>query len=183
MMKVFDALYKIIEKFAILTNVFSAILIQTFIQIIQVMVMAPKMEQYASGSMLDLRIYYSGSDAMNYLKDLGLQGRNLYLIAEIIDLIYPFAYTAAFMLLLVYLGRYAFPSNQVKTRILVIPVALFCIDYMENITIIINILSFPAEHFFYLFSGYFTILKYIFLLINMGVLSFFALVALKRELM
>jgi hypothetical protein len=174
-------LFKKLEPKAILANISMAIVAQTLLQVILILVMSPKLHRYSPEKMLDLRFIYTFSEITRYFTELGIEGRRLYILTEIIDLIYPFAYTAAFILLIIYLGKYAHSPVQITKNALVVPVLLFVFDYLENLSIIAMLGSFPDENFLYHIAGYITLIKYCLLLFNVILITIFAITAIKKE--
>ncbi|MDH4262881.1 MAG: hypothetical protein OEV78_07555 [Spirochaetia bacterium] len=179
----FSNIFKKIEARAVLANIFLALVVQTLVQVILIWIISPKLQEYSQGKMLDLRFLYTEHDMIQYFTELGTSGRNLYFFAELIDLIYPLAYTATFILLLVFLGKYAFPSTQVTKVAIIAPLLLLFSDYMENIIVIILLLIFPDENYLYKIAGFVTLGKFLLLFLNFIIVSVFGLMALKKEML
>lgn len=171
-----------LESRALIPNIFLAIVVQTFFQVALIVVMSPKLKQYSSELMLDLRIFYSASEITRYFNELGNSGRQLYIYTEIIDLIYPVAYTITFLLLAIYLGKRAFSSNRLVMAATIPPLLLFLADFLENISTLTMLGLFPKKIFIYDIAGSFTLSKHYLLIFNLILLSVTGLLALKKGL-
>jgi|GEM_PF-2463047 len=177
----FALVYDKIKSRADLTSIFYALAAQTFFQVVLTLVLVPRLERYATGKMLDLRIRYTGADAWQYFTQLGPDGRNAYALTLLVDFLYPLAYTATFILLILFLSKFAFKSDKAAKASLVLPVLLFLADNLENIAELLMLHDYPRENAFYHIAGNLTLIKYILLSLNLALVSLIALVALKKE--
>ncbi|MDH4199431.1 MAG: hypothetical protein OEV66_03535 [Spirochaetia bacterium] len=175
-------IYNKLLQLATTANIFYAILAQTLLQILLVLVLIPKAGLYSSEKIFDLRMYYTSGDISKYLTELGKAGRDAYLYNEIIDLIYPFAYATALLLLTIYLGQKAFKSPKPVIAALFLPLLVFLTDYAENSSILSMIILYPIENFLYFSTGYLTLIKHILLGANIVLLTLFSLLAVKRQI-
>ena len=177
----FSKSYELLRSKVKISNIFYAIMVLTFFQILLALVFVPGLAVYSQENILDLRFFYTGVEIERYFTALGEPGRNLYFYNEIIDLIYPFAYTTAFMLLTIYLGQKTFKSQFPVKVALLLPLALFITDYAENCSILTMLSIFPEKIFLYQIAGYITMIKQILLAFNIAALTILALIVIKRQ--
>jgi len=86
----------------------------------------------------DARMYYTFPQLQNMFWHYGMEGREMYLHLQWIDMVYPLVYSTllASLLYLVY--------KRTRLEILVfVPFVAALLDYTENILLRISILSFP----------------------------------------
>lgn len=174
-------IYNKLTPLAKISNIFYAILTQTLVQILMVLVFIPRLGQYSTENIFDLRMYYNGEDISRFLTTLGESGRQLYFFNELIDLVYPFAYTAAFVLLFIYLGQKAFKSQALVKIALILPLSLFLSDYLENCSILTMLMMFPIRNGLYHITGYVTLIKQVLLGLNIFSITGFAFIAIKKQ--
>jgi len=163
-----------------MANIFFALGAQTLIQLILVTIVSSKLNAYSAQKMLDLRLFYNALDIKQYFSELGEAGRQMYFYSALLDLIYPFAYTATFVLLLAYLGKFAFRLSRYFPFVILIPFFLFLTDYLENAVVITLLKTYPDAGLFSHLAGYITLLKYGLLVSTMIALSITGLLALKK---
>lgn len=88
---------------------------------------------------------YSFDHANNLLKNLGTEGRNLYLSLQLpADFIYPGLFAITFSLILVWLLKKLVQPTSKLFYAAIIPVLAGLFDYLENIFIIKMINSYPT---------------------------------------
>ena len=126
----------------------------------------PKVESFApSMALFDLSpAGYSYQHATSLLEALGEQGRSVYLHQQLpADFIYPGLFAISYSLLLTWLFAKSFKANSRMFYLAIVPMLGGLFDYLENVSIILMIKSFPN-----LYQGLvtiastFTILKSIF---------------------
>ena len=141
----------------------------------------PQVVQYAPGMKLfDLSpTGYSFVYALELLRTLGVNGRNLYLYQQLpMDFIYPGLFAVSCCLLLSWLFAKSLRANSRMFYLCFVPVVAGMFDYLENIGIIRMLTSYPniAESHVSITSSM-TVLKngfntVFFLLLLLGVILF-----------
>jgi hypothetical protein len=105
-----------------------------------------KIEEIAgSGSILDLRQYFTEAEAFAVLTRYGEEGRRLYVRLELVDLIYPLAYGTLFALILAYLLPRAFAASSAMRKLALLPALAVCMDYFENAGLITMASTYPER--------------------------------------
>jgi hypothetical protein len=106
----------------------------------------PKVERYAPGlALFDLSpTGYSTQHAITLLESLGQEGRNVYLYQQLpIDFLFPGLFAVSHALLLTWLFAKSFESNSKIFYLAIVPILGGFFDYLENISIVCMIKSFP----------------------------------------
>jgi len=94
---------------------------------------------------IDTKLYYTPADLYSILEAYGQQGRQGYAISHITaDLIYPIVYAFFFATAISFTFVRVFPRNSRLQMLNLVPFGLASIDLLENITLIILLLSFPS---------------------------------------
>lgn len=122
--------------FALTMAVYSLMLLYTI----------PKVESFAPGiALFDLSpTGYSYQHTITLLESLGEAGRNVYLFQQLpVDFIYPGLFAFSYSLLLTWLFAKSFEVNSRIFSLALIPALGGLFDYLENISIIVLINSFP----------------------------------------
>ena len=117
--------------------------------------------------MLDLELFYSKEDVVRNFNAIGPDGRSVYVLSSLIlDTLYPILYTSLI------LGAY-FKLFRNSNAILLVPIAAFSFDILENLQITRLNLNFPNinETHVYLASMA-TSLKWIAIAITVSVLIY-----------
>lgn len=87
---------------------------------------------------------YTFAYANELLSTLGVEGRHLYLTTQLpLDFIYPSLFSISYSLLLVWLFRKTFKADSKIYYVALVPFIGGVFDYMENLSIIKMINSFP----------------------------------------
>lgn len=173
--------YKKMESLTGLPNLLIAIVIQTLIMIIMLVIVAPRIGQYSTEQILDLRLFYSGNEAFQYFNDLGTPGLAWYGLNIFLDCLYPLAYTSTFIFLLIFLGKQGgFTENSIKIFFL-LPLVLCIADYSENLVSTVMLVVFPGRIFLYDIAGYITFFKHTVLVLNILLVAFAGILALKKQ--
>ena len=107
----------------------------------------------------------------------------IYMITEIVDLLYPLFYVPAMMLIIIYLASYSRISESWLYRSLFAPLMLACFDYLENLAIIFMLYSYPENNYFYTLTGFFSNMKYLMLGTSLAILTVIAIMSVKNELL
>ena len=104
---------------------------------------------------------YSYTQAIELLTSLGIEGRNAYLSIQLpIDYIYPGLFALSYSLLITWVLKHYLPKDSKLYMISFVPILAGVFDYLENITIVMMLNSFPniSENLVSLSSA-FTIIK------------------------
>jgi hypothetical protein len=141
----------------------------------------PKVESFAPGiPLFDLSPFgYSYQHASSLLAVLGEEGRSVYLYQQLpADFIYPGLFAISYSLLLTWLFAKGFNKESKIFYLAAVPVLGGLFDYLENISIITMIKSFPnLSQELVGIASTFTLLKSIFttgffLLLFVGIFAF-----------
>lgn len=94
---------------------------------------------------LDMRFGFTAGEALAFLNLLGVEGRSVYLFVEsVIDVLYPFVYTAFTVLSLSFFYRHLLPQNSSWRMInVVLPLLTMLADFAENSGIVLMLIGFP----------------------------------------
>ena len=150
------------------TLVFLIIALVTFV-LIGAVAMA-MMDQSGILAFLDMRFFYTFDDVTEYLTALGETGRTYYLYQKIVDSFFPIGYGVGSALALGALCRKSDIKNPWRSIIL-IPIIAAIFDYIENILLTTQIVSFPStSEVIVSIAAITTLIKWIFLLSAIGVL-------------
>ena len=106
----------------------------------------PKVERHAPGlALFDLSpTGYSTQHAITLLESLGQEGRNVYLYQQLpVDFLFPGLFAVSLTLLLTWIFAKSFQSNSKIFYFAVVPILAGIFDYLENISIVSMIQSFP----------------------------------------
>ena len=118
-------------------------------------------------NMLDLELFYSKENVIENFSTMGPDGRSIYVLSSLLlDTVYPILYLSLF------LGAY-FKLFRSSNAIMLVPIAAFSFDILENLQITRLNLNFPNinETHVYL-SSMTTSLKWIAIAITVSVLIF-----------
>ncbi|MHA1950317.1 MAG: hypothetical protein ACW987_10625 [Candidatus Thorarchaeota archaeon] len=140
------------------------------------------MDQSGILAFLDMRFFYTFDDVTEYLTALGETGRTYYLYQKIVDSFFPIGYGLGIALALGYLCKKSDIKNPWHSIIL-IPIIAAIFDYIENILLTTQIVSFPTiSETIVSVAAITTLIKWIFLLSAIGVLFVSVLLfAVKRR--
>lgn len=87
---------------------------------------------------------YSYSQAIELLIALGLEGRNTYLSIQLpLDFIYPGLFAVSYSLLITWVFKHYLSNDSKFYLIAFIPIIAGVFDYLENISIIVMLNSYP----------------------------------------
>lgn len=113
---------------------------------------------------LDLKLYYSGAEAVETLAAMGAEGRALYQTIQIAaDFIYPAAYSVFFALLITWLFQKGLPAESRLQALHVVPFGGFVFDVLENLSILAMLNQYPAiPPMLASAAGVFTLIKWAF---------------------
>ncbi len=179
-----------LQKVASGKTVFIAFILTMAVYLLMLFYSVPKVESFAPGmALFDLSpTGYSYQHAISLLETLGETGRNVYLYQQLpIDFIYPGLFAISYSLLLVWLFSKSIPADSRMFYLVLVPVFAGLFDYLENVSIISMIRSFPAlSQELVGIASTFSILKSLFtmaffLLFFVGIIALFASF-LKRKL-
>ena len=104
----------------------------------------PHVVEVADAPLLDTRFGWDHDDARSFLSALGGEGRRLYTLALLIDMLYALIFAVAGTLVLAWiLGRLVAPTNPVGGVVL-LPVLAGALDLVENVGILGLLALFPS---------------------------------------
>ncbi|MBI3160716.1 MAG: hypothetical protein HYZ26_14045 [Chloroflexi bacterium] len=112
---------------------------------------------------LDLRFYYTASEAIDALAAYGPAVRESYRMVQLtLDLLYPVTYTLFFCLLITWLFQKGLPVASRLHGFNVVPLGGFAFDLLENFSIVALLSSYPdVSRALAAAAGVFTLLKWL----------------------
>ncbi|MHA1638512.1 MAG: hypothetical protein ACTSUB_10925 [Candidatus Thorarchaeota archaeon] len=123
----------------ILAIIVSAVSIALLVSLTQTLVY----DIYGEAAMPDLMLGYSYNDIMATFDSLGTDGLNAWLLAHAWDALFPVGYTLALVFGMTMLMRNTFPDRKRERVIVLIPIIAAIADYIENILIASQAISYP----------------------------------------
>jgi hypothetical protein len=119
---------------------------------------------YPKFQTLDSLFWYSPAQAYQLIDSYGVQGRHAYAVIEwTLDLVYPFISALMFSLLIFVGFKKGYPNHPSWQKLALIPFAVMAADYLENISVAIMLLAYPARFLWLAFlSSIFSAAKIIF---------------------
>jgi hypothetical protein len=124
----------LVFSFVILEVIFSFVLIPQFSDIT------------GGGEILDMKLFYNYQQAQSTIESYGPQGIKFYTYIQLVDLLFPLAYSLMFSLLLSRLITIVEISGKIKMVIL-IPFIAALADYFENLGIFIMLRQHPGDYY------------------------------------
>ena len=154
-----------------LAVIVSAVSISLMVYMTQTMVY----DIYGEAAMPDLMLGYTYNDIMTVFDSLGSDGLNAWLLAHTLDAIFPIGYTLALVFGMSMLMRNTFPDRE---RIIVlIPIIAAIADYIENILIASQAISYPiVSEQIIAISSIVTVLKWLLLYVTFAIVFILLLV-------
>lgn len=93
---------------------------------------------------LDMRLHYTINEVNQLFLALGVLGRQLYSLFQMVDMVFPIALALTMMCILVMIIGWGYDSDHRLSLIVFIPLGGAIVDYAENILIATQLLSYPA---------------------------------------
>ena len=171
-----------IKKLATL-RFFLLFLILTIIVVVAMGTVTPQILAQSGGApILDIRPGYTFADVEHLFTVLGEQGRQLYTTLQVIDLIFPLAYSMTLTLALTSVITKLFPEGHSMEKAVSLPILGMIFDYLENITIATLIASYPnLSPLAVSVASVFTQLKWSFIILTITLLVILVVLALIRK--
>lgn len=112
------------------------------------------------GTLLDLKLWYSASEARELISSYGPEGRTAYIKGTLaLDYFYPIVYALLLAFIL-----YRLSAWLILTKL---PFAILLFDYLENTAILILLYRYPREgEYLASAAGWFTLLKWVFVALS-----------------
>ncbi len=108
--------------------------------------LAPAMQSQIAAGPLDLKPFYTPTEAFATIESYSPEARAAYRTFEMTaDIIHPIAYVLFYGLLMSVLLQRAFPSTSVFQKFNVAPAISWCFDMIENICIITMLSVYPSK--------------------------------------
>jgi hypothetical protein len=119
---------------------------------------------------IDTKFFYTGPEIYRIAEAYGEDGRKSYALARVtFDLVFPLAYTFFLAVSMTFTFRYLFSSSSTWQRAPLFAIGTMLFDFLENIAIVIIMLTFPAR---ILWLGWLTavltMLKWVLMTITLG---------------
>jgi len=92
----------------------------------------------------DLMQGFTAAELYARLEAFGPEGRRIYVLAELVDLVYPLVYATFFAFLLA-LGARAMLGARRPALLCLLPCAAMLCDYLENATFFVVLFAWPAR--------------------------------------
>lgn len=93
----------------------------------------------------DLLHGFTADELYERFEAFGPEGRRLYLLAELVDLVYPLVYASFFAFLLVLAARTLLSAGSRLRVICLLPYTAMLFDYLENACFFTVLLAWPAR--------------------------------------
>ena len=137
------------------------ILLLLFLFLLANLVIIPAI--YPKFQTLDTLSSYTPAKAYELISSYGEQGRQFYAVIETtLDVLYPLVTALLFSLMILYTFKRAFPGNNRIWYLSLLSYAVLLADYLENICVVIMLLSYPREIIAVArISNFFTIAKFV----------------------
>lgn len=141
-----------------------SLLLMVGINTINLPISVPRINELSHGvSILDLKTYYTSTEANQVIETLNPQGRSAYLKELIVfDFIFPFIYSLCLAVIVTVIFRKAFKQTSGFQKLFFIPFFAGMFDWLENISIITMLINYPTHVDISYIAGYFTLGKWIF---------------------
>ncbi|MCJ7623129.1 MAG: hypothetical protein MUO76_06475 [Anaerolineaceae bacterium] len=112
---------------------------------------------------IDLQFTYSPGRLYEIMEPYGEGGRRAYAFSHLTsDVLFPFVYAFLFGIAISYTIQRAFPSDSWIQRLNLVPFALLLVDFLENISLVILLLSYPSRMLWLAgLAGWSTALKWV----------------------
>ena len=112
---------------------------------------------------IDTKLYYTSAELYEIMEDYGDQNRRVYALSHLTaDVLFPLVYASFFGLLIAYIFQCAFPKDSWVQRLNLVPFVLLIFDLIENLGIVILLLSYPTKMVgLASFTGIITSLKWV----------------------
>lgn len=95
---------------------------------------------------IDTKLYYSPAELYEIMEPYGAQGRRVYALSHLTaDVFFPLVYAFFFGLLIANIFQRAFPKDSWAQRLNLVPFMLLIFDLVENLGIVILLLSYPTQ--------------------------------------
>jgi hypothetical protein len=138
-------LVELIEKYATGRNVLLWLLVAIITGAIMSLGITPQVDAIIGDlGLLDTRLYYTYGDVATLFGALGAEGLMLYTYQKIVDMVFPLGYGFALAMLQIIMNRRAFPEHHVARHLAILPIVGMLFDYVENILIWSQIVTYPA---------------------------------------
>ena len=158
-----------LQKIASEKNVVFTFVPAMAVYLLMLLYTIPKVESFAPGrTLFDLSPSgYSYQYAKSLLESLGEQGRSVYLYQQLpADFLYPGLFAVSCSLLLTWLFAKSFKANSKMFYIAIVPALGGLFDYLENVSIVLMIKSFPGlSQGLVAIASIFTVLKSVFTIV------------------
>jgi hypothetical protein len=166
---------KLIKRYSSGRNVLLFLIAANLLYLLMLFVTIPQI-MACSGGMKLFDLMPAGYDlayAKTLLTQLGEEGRNVYLTRQIpVDLFYPLLSAIAYSLLMAWLFKRLNIANTPAIFLCLIPFAAGLFDYLENISIIMMITSYPEiSGLLAGFANAFTVIKSMLSILFFGILT------------
>lgn len=138
------------------------LILMSVVNTVNLPISVPRIEQASGGAgLLDMRIYYSPSEAYALLERLRPEGRSLYLQMLLsFDALFPALYAVTFALIVVGIFR-PMRKRRLALRIMVLlPLAAGLFDWSENGAVLAMLLKYPEASSAAAFAGFLTLAKW-----------------------
>lgn len=132
---------------------------------------------YGDADMPDMMLGYSYNDILIAFDSLGPEGLNAWLQVHVLDALFPIGYSLALVFGLAMLMRNTLPKQDKKRFIVLIPIIAAIADFVENILIASQAISYPlVSEQIIAIASIVTILKWLLLYIAFAIVFILLLV-------
>jgi hypothetical protein len=173
-------LVEFIEKHATRRSILLWFLVVVFTGAVMTLGITPQINAIIGNlGLLDTRLFYTYGDVATLFGALGPEGLLLYTYQKIVDMVFPLGYGFALAMLQVMVNRRTFPEHHATGRLAILPLLGMLFDYIENILIWSQILTYPAlSNTVIVLASIATILKWSFLGLSFACIIFVTIFSL-----
>jgi hypothetical protein len=171
--------YEMLNRLATRSNILGSLLLTVILLAVLGVGISPAI-QLASGGLtiLDLRITYTFSDALELFTALGSDGLALYNILQVVDTIFPLMYSITIALILIHIAPAIVKEKKPGRIIFFLPLIAAGFDYLENVLIASQMAAFPnLSELVISIAAFATWAKWVFMFLSFIILIIFAIFA------
>lgn len=180
---VYTKVNKLASARSVTVLLFLSLLLMVIINTLNMPVSVPRISELSNGAgILDMKLYYTSGEAYQLLERLQPDGRSVYMkLLLVFDFVFPFLYTLSLVLIVTVTFRYAFQSTTNLQKLCLMPLLAGLCDWIENICVLTMLAKYPKFSNVAYISGYFTLGKWVFILLSLILIAVGMVFAIRRS--
>jgi hypothetical protein len=99
---------------------------------------------YGTANMPDTSFWYGYEDVQHFFDTLGTEGLQVWSLVHLLDIIFPLAYSFAFLIGIAMELKIVYPQKRELRVLFPVPLIAAIADYLENLLIASQIASYPS---------------------------------------